>query len=425
MLATLSLTFCAAILLGAPVAFALGMAALAAFINGGLPFQIIVQRMYMAMDQFPLLAVPMFILAGEVMARTGLIRGLLRFCDSIVGGITGGLGHVTVLADMFFGGMTGAAVAETSALGPLEIAMMDEAGYDHDYSVALVAAASTMGPIIPPSIPMVIYGIVCSVSIGALFLGGIIPGILIAGGLMAHVYVVSVLRNYPRRTVRLTFREFIGGLRAGLLAMGIPVIVVGGILGGIVTPTEASAIAVAYALAVGILQRTLSLKGLYDSILETGSTTAVVFMVLAGAGAVSYLITTQQVAAKLGLYLTAHQMSAGYYLLLVNIVLLIVGCFLDTGAAIIIFAPILAPVAMALGIDPVHFGLVVVLNLVIGLLTPPVGAVLYVACGVGKINLERLVRALWPLILIEIGVLFLITYVPFLVTAIPSMFFVK
>jgi C4-dicarboxylate transporter DctM subunit len=425
MLVTLGLTFCGAILLGAPVAFALGMSALAAFIDGGLPFQIIVQRMYMAIDQFPLLAVPMFILAGELMARTGLVRGLLRFCDSIVGGITGGVGHVTVLAGMFFGGMTGAAVAETSALGPLEIPMMDEAGYDHDYSVALVAAASTMGPIIPPSIPMVIYGIVCSVSIGALFLGGIIPGILIAGGLMAHVYVVSVLRNYPRRTVRLTFREFIGGLRAGLLAMGIPVVVVGGILGGIVTPTEASAIAVAYALAVGILQRTLSLKGFYDSILETGSTTAVVFMVLAGAGAVSYLITTQQVAAKLGLYLTSHQMSAGYYLLLVNIVLLIVGCFLDTGAAIIIFAPILAPVAMALGIDPVHFGLVVVLNLVIGLLTPPVGAVLYVACGVGKINLERLVRALWPLLLIEIGVLFLITYVPFLVTAIPSMFFVK
>jgi tripartite ATP-independent transporter DctM subunit len=223
----------------------------------------------------------------------------------------------------------------------------------------------------------------------------------------------------------LTFREFIGGLRAGLLAMGIPVIVIGGILGGIVTPTEASAIAVAYALAVGILQRTLSLKGFYDSILETGSTTAVVFMVLAGAGAVSYLITTQQVAAKLGLYLTSHEMSAGYFLLLVNLVLLIVGCFLDTGAAIIIFGPILAPVALALGIHPVHFGLVVVLNLVIGLLTPPVGAVLYVACGVGKINLERLVRALWPLILIEVGVLFLITYVPFLVTAIPSMFFVK
>jgi len=425
MLLTLGLSFCAAILLGAPVAFALGMAALATFLYGGLPFPIIVQRMYMAMDQFPLLAVPMFILAGELMARTGLVKGLLKFCDSIVGGITGGLGHVTVLADMFFGGMTGAAVAETSALGPLEIGMMDEAGYDHDYAVALVAAASTMGPIIPPSIPMVIYGIVCSVSIGALFLGGIIPGMLIAAGLMAHVYITSIIRKYPRRTVRLSFREFASGLRAGLLAMGIPVIVVGGILGGFVTPTEASAIAVAYALAVGIAQRTLSSRDFYDAILETGSTTAVVFMVLAGAGAVSYLITTQQVAAKLGIYLTSHAMSQGIYLLLVNLILLVVGCFLDTGAAIIIFAPILTPVAMAMGIHPVHFGLVVVLNLVIGLLTPPVGAVLYVACGVGKISLERLVRALWPLILIEIGVLFLITYVPFLVTAIPSAFFVK
>jgi tripartite ATP-independent transporter DctM subunit len=272
---------------------------------------------------------------------------------------------------------------------------------------------------------MVIYGIVCSVSIGALFLGGIIPGMLIAAGLMAHVYITSIIRKYPRRTVRLSFREFAAGLRAGLLAMGIPVIVVGGILGGFVTPTEASAIAVAYALAVGIAQRTLSSRDFYDAILETGSTTAVVFMVLAGAGAVSYLITTQQVAAKLGIYLTSHAMSQGIYLLLVNLILLVVGCFLDTGAAIIIFAPILTPVAMAMGIHPVHFGLVVVLNLVIGLLTPPVGAVLYVACGVGKISLERLVRALWPLILIEIGVLFLITYVPFLVTAIPSAFFVK
>ena len=423
MLIPLSIFFMLGLFIGIPVAFSLGISSLAALIEGGLPFHLIVQRMYNAINVFPLLAVPMFILAGELMKRSGLVLGLLKLADSIVGHITGGLGHVNVLASMFFGGMTGAAVADTSALGPLEIQMMTESGYDPEFSTALTVASSSIGPIIPPSIPMVLYGVTTGVSIGGLFLGGVIPGVLIGLGLMVGVYIISKIRNYPRREKMLPLVEFIRNLRAGLLAMGIPVIVVGGIIGGIVTPTEASALAVAYALVIGILvMRTLTWRDLYESVVETGITTAVVLMILGAAGAVSYVITAEQLAVKIGYLFVALQVSPYLFLLLINILMLLVGCFLDTGAAIIIFAPILAPIATNLGIHPIHFGVVVVMNLIIGLITPPVGAVLFVGCAVGKTNIETLSRSVMPFLIIEVAVLLLVTYVPALATFIPAMF---
>lgn len=423
MLMTLGLSFLIVLLLGMPVAFALGFGALIAFHHAGIPLQIIAQRFYNAINIFPLLAVPMFVLAGELMRRSGLVRGLLSFADALVGHFTGGLGQVNVLASMFFGGITGAAVADTSALGPLEIEMMTDAGYDKDFSVALTVASSSIGPIIPPSIPMVLYGVTTGVSIGALFLGGVVPGLLVGVGLLIGVYLFAKVRRFPHRDRMLPLREVLRGLRTGLSALGIPVIVIGGIIGGIVTPTEASALAVGYALLVGgVLLRNLSWQDIYDSIVETAITTAVVLMILGSSGAVSYIITNQQVAVQAGAWFSANVVDPWIFLLLINLLLLFVGLFLDTGAAIILFAPIIFPIAQTLGIDPVHFGVVVVFNLVLGLVTPPVGAVLFVGCSIGRIGLERLVRAVLPFFLIEVVVLLLITYVPVLVTFVPSRF---
>lgn len=414
--------FCVTLLLGMPVAFSLGFSGLVSFLSEGVSLKMLVQRMFTSLDTFPFMAIPLFILAGELMNRSGLVNGLMRFCDMLVGHLVGGLGQVNVLASMFFGGMTGAAVADVCALGPVEIQMMTEAGYDRQFSTAITVASSIIGPIIPPSIPMVLYAISSGESIGALFLGGMLPGILLGLALMAGVYIISIRRRYPRRKKMVPLKDMVDGLRAGLLSLGMPAIIIGGIALGIVTPTEASALAVLYSLIVGgVVMRGLSLRDLRESLIETGVTTAAVFLVLGAAGIVSYVVTTQQVGAKLGLYLAAINMSPYVFLLVVNVLLLLVGCFLDSGAAIIIFAPILVPLAVSLGIHPIHFGVMMVFNLMIGLLTPPVGAVLYVGCRVGSIGFEELVRELVPFLAICIIALAIVTFVPGLTTYIPRL----
>jgi tripartite ATP-independent transporter DctM subunit len=383
-----------------------------------------VQRMFTGLDSFPLMAIPFFMLAGELMMTGGILRGLFRFSDALVGHIQGGLGHVNVVSSMFFAGITGSAVADTAALGPMEIGMMTEAGYDVDYSAAITAASATVGPIIPPSIPMVIYAVAAgNVSIAGLFLSGAIPGVLIGIGLMIFNYITALKRNYPRRRTPIGLIEFLLIFVRAISVLMMPIIIMGGILSGVFTPTEAAAIAVGYAFLVGFFViRELKFKGLLQALQRAGITTGVVLFVVATANIFSWILATQQVPQLVASFLLSITDNPLVFLLLVNIFLLFVGCFMDTAAALIILVPIFAPIASELGIHPLHFGVVFSLNLIIGLATPPVGLCLFVVCGISKISLERVSKAIWPFILIEIGVLFLITYVPAIPMALPKLF---
>ena len=376
------------------------------------------------MDSFPLMAIPFFMLAGELMATGGILRGLFRFSDALVGHIRGGLGHVNVVASMFFAGITGSAVADTAALGPMEIGMMTEAGYDVDYSAAITAASATLGPIIPPSIPMVIYAVAAgNVSVAGLFLSGAIPGVLIGVGMMIFNYITSLKRNYPRRQTPIGLKEFLRIFVRAISVLMMPIIIMGGILSGVFTPTEASAVAVGYAFLLGFFViRELDFKGLVQALLRAGITTGVVLFVVATANIFSWVLATQQVPQLVASLLLSISDNPLVFLLLVNIFLLFVGCFMDTTAALIILVPIFAPIASQFGIHPLHFGLVFSLNLIIGLATPPVGLCLFVVCGISKISLERVSKEIWPFILIEVGVLFLITYVPAIPMALPKLF---
>jgi len=424
MLTLLGLTFLVSLALGVPIAFGLGLAATAAVVAWGqVPLWLLPQRMFTGVDSFVFMAIPFFILAGELMCTSGILDRLVKFTDSLVGHIRGGLAHVNIVASMIFAGISGSAVADAAALGALLIPSMQKE-YDVDFGSGVCAGASTIGPIIPPSIPMVIYALAAGgVSIAALFLAGVIPGILMGLGMMAIAYGIAKRRGYPVRPRSLSWRVLLVQFWQVLPALLMPVIIVGGILGGIFTATEAAAVAVAYAVLVGfVVTKELKWRDIPPALLKAGVTTSVVFMLIATSNAVSWLLTTQQVPRLIGQFLQHVTSSPAVFLLIVNIFLLIVGCLLDLSAAIIMFVPILAPIALIYGIDPLHFGFVVVLNLVIGLLTPPVGVCLFVVAGIARIPLERLVRAVWPFLLWQIAVLILVTYVPVVCTAIPRFF---
>lgn len=413
------------IIFSVPIAFCLGISAFTSLLSWGhIPLKLVVQRMFTGVDSFPLMAIPFFMLAGELMMTGGILRGLYRFCDALVGHIRGSLGHINVLGSMFFAGITGSAVADAAGLGRMEIGMMTEAGYDIDYSAAITAATATIGPIIPPSIPMVIYAVAAgNVSIAGLFLSGAIPGTLIGVGMMIYNHFVALRKNYPRRETPITVKEFVRAVISAVWVLVMPGIILGGILSGVFTPTEAAAVAVGYAFLVGFfVTRELDFKGLVQALLRAGVSTGVVLFIVATANIFSWVLATQQVPQLVANYFLSISDNPLVFLLLVNIFLLFVGCFMDTAAALIILVPIFAPIASQFGVHPLHFGLVFSLNLIIGLATPPVGLCLFVVCGISKISLERVSKAIWPFILIEIGVLFLVTYVPAIPMALPKLF---
>ena len=410
--------------LGVPIAFCIGLASAVAILMVGpsAPWIIVPNSMVNGMDSFPLMAVPFFVLAGDLMNRGGITVRLVNFANLLVGGIRGGLAQTNVMASMLFAGITGSALADTAALGRILIPAMEREGYDRTYAAAVTAASSIIGPVIPPSITMVLFGVTAGVSIGALFLAGVVPGVLIGVGLMTMAYVIARRRRYPVREVPVT-RELVWRIgRGALIALMMPAIILGGIFGGVMTPTESAAVAVLYAVVVGVfVLRELTLRDLGAALLRSGMTTASIMFIVGAARIFADMLGSEQIPEQLALVVLSMSEERWVILLLINIFLLLVGAVMDTSAAIIILVPVLLPVAASIGIDPLTFGIIMSLNLIIGLATPPLGVCLFVASDIAKISVERLVVAIWPFLLLEIGVLLLITYVPGLATALPRL----
>jgi len=417
------------IIIGIPVYISLGATGTIGLIiislgrTLGNPLIVIPQSIYTGIGFFPLLAIPLFIFAGEIMNKTGITQKLIRFSIMLIGKMPASLANANILASMFFGGITGSAQADTSAVGGVLIPAMEKEGYSKEVSVAVTAASSTVGPIIPPSIMMVIYGVSVGVSIGALFIGGLIPGIVIGLSLIGTVLILDREHKFPRRKEEIPFKEKLIITKEALWPLGMPIIIVGGILGGVVTPTEAGSLAVLYSLIVGfIILRSLKLKDLLIMLRHTATLTAAVMMIISCAKILSYVLTAFQLPVLLGAFFNSISSSPYIFLLLVNILLLVIGTFMDGGASVIIMAPILTPLAISFGIDPVHFGVVMVLNLIIGQGTPPLGLCLFIACGIAKLPVERGAKAILPFVGAEILILLIVTYIPWFVLALPTYF---
>jgi C4-dicarboxylate transporter DctM subunit len=408
MLTTMVLCFA----LTVSVAVSIGLAAILGIQASDAHMLISVKEMFNSINKFPLAAIPFFILAGNIMETGGISRRLVEFAKSIVGGVQGGLPMTCVLTCMIFGAVSGSSVATTFAIGTVLIPALIKHGYPVTYAAALQATSAELGVIIPPSIPMILYGVSAEVSIGELFISGFGPGILIGGALMLFVFIKCRVMGWGKNDgdSRLSFGK--ASLQAGW-ALLMPVIILGGIYGGVFTPTEASAVAVFYALAVGMLiYREIKLKDLVIILRKSVMSSAVIMFIIANAGLFAFLITRAGVPDAIGHWLQEVLRSPAYFLLGVNAALFLIGMFIETSAAIIVLAPILAPVAMHFGIDPVHFGLVMVVNLALGMITPPFGVNLFAACTVARISLDRIIKDLVPFVLVVLACLMVITYVP-------------
>jgi tripartite ATP-independent transporter DctM subunit len=387
---------------------------------GNIPYGIIAQRLVYGVNSFPLLAIPFFLLAGRLMNTAGITDRIFIFCNVLIGHVRGGLGHVNILASMIFAGMSGSAVSDAVGLGQIELKAMKDQGYDDEFSAAITAASSTIGPIIPPSIPMVLYGVLGNVSVGALFIGGIIPGVLMGLFMMVTVSIVAKRRNYPVQQ-RAGFMDVVRATIAALFPLLCPVILIGGIWTGVFTPTEAAAVAVVYSMGLGlILYRELNLRSLLRVLREAMDDTSVILFIISAASLYGWLLARYQIPSGIAERILALTQDPMVILLLVNGFLLVVGCFMESLAAINILTPILLPLAMKVGIDPLHFGVVMVLNLMIGLLTPPVGMVLFAVQRVSGVPFDRLQRALLIYFIPLLLVLLLITLFPSLVMWLPS-----
>lgn len=408
MLGTMVLCFA----LSVSVAVSIGLAAILGIQASNAHMLLSVKEMFNAINKFPLAAIPFFILAGNLMETGGISRRLVEFAKSIVGGVQGGLPMTCVLTCMIFAAVSGSSVATTFAIGAILIPALIKHGYPTSYAAALQASSAELGVIIPPSIPMILYGVSAEVSIGELFIAGFGPGLLIGGALMLFVWIWCKWKGWGKNDGdgRLPFGR--ATLQAGW-ALLMPVIILGGIYGGIFTPTEASAVAVFYALVVGmVIYREIGVRDLYAILRKSVISSAVIMFIIANAGLFAFLITRAGVPEAIGLWLQDVLKSPAMFLLGVNAALFVIGMFIETSAAIIVLAPILAPVAVHFGIDPVHFGLVMVVNLALGMITPPFGVNLFAACTVARISLDRIITQLIPFVLVVLACLMVITYVP-------------
>jgi tripartite ATP-independent transporter DctM subunit len=419
---TLIILFFATLILGVPVAFTMGIAGIVAvLLDGSLNPLVATQRMFAGIDSFPLMAVPFFILASELMTACGLTRSLLGFANALVGHLRGGLGHVNILVSMLFAGISGSALADAAGPSAIVMRMMREAGYDKNYAGALSAATATIGPIIPPSILAVIFAISTNgATVAGLFLAGIVPGVLLGLSLAVANHIISVKNGYRGRENRASIKELVNATLAALPAIIMPAIILGGILFGVFTPTEAGAVASAYALFLGLILRSFTFRGLYAAFVRAAVITSSVFLIVALASIFAWLLTYLQIPQELASAISNVTDSKLGILFILAGFALVCGFFIDTLPALIILTPILGPIAYSAGIDPLQFGMMLVLNLTIGMITPPVGPVLFVISAVGRLRIEALSRAVLPLLLAELLVLLLVITVPGVSTFVPN-----
>ncbi|WP_158736807.1 TRAP transporter large permease [Alteribacillus sp. YIM 98480] len=412
------------LILGVPVAIAIGLASIAAvFVMGDQSLFVIAQRFGNGVNSFPLLAIPFFVLAGSLMNTGGIARRLIDFASCLVGFIRGGLAMVNIVASKFFGGISGSSVADSVAIGSALIPAMKTRGYDGGFAAAVTAASSTIGIIIPPSIPIIIYGVMAGESIGQLFLAGAIPGVLVGFSLMGMTYLMALKypEQFPKEKLP-SLKEVWKAFKSAFLALFMPVIVLGGIIGGVFTATEAAVVAVAYSLIVGgLVYKEIKFKHFKSILMETITGSASVMLLVATASLFGWIVAYEQIPLMIGDWIQSVSTNPLIILIIINIVLLLTGLFLDLTAALIILTPVLLPIALSVGMDPTHFGIMMIVNLAIGLVTPPVGICLFAVCNIAKITIGRVSKAVLPLLAAMIFVLLLVTYVPQISMYLPSL----
>ncbi|HBK60239.1 MAG TPA: C4-dicarboxylate ABC transporter permease [Firmicutes bacterium] len=424
MMTIVLVSFAVMLIIGTPIAFVLGLAGLIALLTtSGRSFLFLVpQQIFSGMDSYVLMAIPFYCLAGELMNALGISERIIKLANALVGHFKGGLGHVNCLESAMFAGISGSAAADVAGMGTILIPAMTDSGYSKPYATAITAATSVVGPTIPPSIPMVVFGSAVGVSVAGLFASGILPGLLMTALMMVVNHMISARRGYQAYAGNFSWTRLKEAVREGILALVMPVIIIGGILGGIFTPTEAAAVAVGYALLVGGLAfKTLNPKVLWDVLKRTVYTTGVSLLLVSMGGVLSWVLAAEQIPAALASFLMGISTSRSLFMVYSCIFLLIVGCFMDLTAAIIILAPILTPVAVRLGVNPLHFGAVMVIALNIGLITPPVGGVLFVACAVGRESIENVMREIWPFVLCLIAALAVVAFSENFVLVVPRL----
>ena len=420
---TFSVILAVLFVMGVPILFVMGLISLSYVVLTG-NYQLLImfpQRMFKGLDMFLLLAVPLFALGGNLMNTVGITQKLIDFVKSMVGHVTGGLSIVNCGTNMVMGGISGSAVADASAIGSIMIPSMVKDGYEPDFAAAITAVGATVGPIIPPSIPFVIFAAMGNVSVGALFLGGVVPGVLLGLSLMIHSYIYARKHNIPKSGA-FSFRNLARNTVRSFPALMFPVIIFSGIISGAFTPTEAAAVGVAYALLIGVVYRTLTFKNLKENLLDIGLMLGAIMPIVSTCMITAWILGAEDITGKVTNVMFSVSQDKNVILFMINIVMLFVGCLMETASAIILFTPILLPIAMKVGVDPIHFGVIFVLNIIIGLSTPPVGVSLFICCRLANISLERISRSAMPLLVVAIGILFLITYVPGLVMYLPNLF---
>ena len=409
----LFVSFLAFLMLGFPVAYSLGLSSACYFVAAGMPLNTMTARFFAGLDSFTMLCIPGFVLAGNLMNSGGITTQIVIFCDKLIGHIRGGMGLANIIASMIFAGVSGTAVADSASIGGILIPAMVQQGYDEDFSVGVTAASSCIGPIIPPSLPMIMAGTLTGISVSKMFVAGVIPGILMGFGMMGVSYYISRKRNHPKNDRRATLKEILVSGKQAFWALLMTVIILVGILSGIVTPTEASIIAVLYAIVVGFfIYKELTFKKLLVVMRDSMVTTAGIMALVGFANIFAYILTKEQIPTMIANAMLALTSNKYILLILINILLLFVGCFMETIAALLILFPVLLPVVTQVGVDPIQFGVMCVLNLVLGLTTPPVGVCLFVTSAIGKISLARASKAVMPFLLLNLGVLLLVTFCP-------------